>query len=184
VHACLTQHLADRLDSEPASVDDTVAVAIDVVDDHSDRDIADYLILGSSSAAAKNAADVFKISFARRSSRTSRSSSTIRVASSVVVPGRRPPSTSAYRTQPRRVSGCMPSCSATLTIAPDRVAGSLRASTAIRVARSRNSSGNYLGAAMTLILHGLRASIRPGAIHPEGQIYTLELQGRGMNRGV
>ena len=35
---------------------------------------------------------------------------------------------------------------------PDRVAGSRRASTAIRVARSRSSSGYFLGAAMTLIL--------------------------------
>ena len=33
-----------------------------------------------------------------------------------------------------------------------------------RTARSRNSSPYFLGAAMTLILHGLRASIRPGAI--------------------
>ncbi|MDN4175723.1 hypothetical protein QWY28_22370, partial [Nocardioides sp. SOB77] len=40
-----------------------------------------------------------------------------------------------------------------------------RSSTAIRVAHSRSSSGYFLDAAMTLILHGLRASTRPGAIH-------------------
>ncbi len=38
----------------------------------------------------------------------------------------------------------------------------------IRVARSRNSSGCFLGAPMTLILHGLRASTRPGAIQSIG----------------
>lgn len=41
---------------------------------------------------------------------------------------------------------------ATRASAPDRVAESCRASTAIRVARSRSSSGYFLGAAMTLIL--------------------------------
>jgi hypothetical protein len=96
--------------------------------------------------------------------RFSRSSSASRSASLVEVPGRRPPSISACRTQLRRVSGCIPSCSATRAIAPCFVSGSARGSTAIRVARSRSSSGYFLGAAMTLILHGLRASIRPGAI--------------------
>lgn len=68
--------------------------------------------------------------------------------------GARPDATtiSACRTQLRRVSGCMPSCSATRAIAPCFVAGSARSSTAIRVARSRNSSGYFLGAATTLIL--------------------------------
>src|SRR3954453_19163570 len=46
----------------------------------------------------------------------------------------------------------MPSWPATRASAPGRVAGSRRASTAIRVARSRSSSGYFLGAAMTLIL--------------------------------
>ena len=58
-------------------------------------------------------------------------------------------------TQLRNVTGCMPSCSATRAIAPGFVAGSARSSTAIRVARSRSSSGYFLGGAMTLILHGL-----------------------------
>ena len=68
------------------------------------------------------------------------------------------------RTQLRNVSGCIPSWPATREIAPGLVAGSCLNSTAIRVARSRNSSLYFLGAAMTLILHGLRASTRPGAI--------------------
>jgi hypothetical protein len=50
------------------------------------------------------------------------------------------------------VSGLMPSCLAIRASAPPRVAGSCRASTAIRVARSRSPSGYFLGAAMTLIL--------------------------------
>src|SRR5918998_1475053 len=55
-------------------------------------------------------------------------------------------------TQLRSVSGLMPSCAPICFNAPVLVAGSRRASTAIRVARSRSSSGYFLGAAMTLIL--------------------------------
>src|SRR3954451_10859174 len=55
-------------------------------------------------------------------------------------------------TQLRSVSALMPSCCPIRFNAPVRVAGSRRASTAIRVARSRSSSGYFLGAAMTLIL--------------------------------
>src|SRR5919107_1423653 len=55
-------------------------------------------------------------------------------------------------TQLRSVSGLMPNCSPIRFNAPDRVAGSRRASTASLVARSRSSSGYFLGAAMTLIL--------------------------------
>jgi uncharacterized membrane protein YbhN (UPF0104 family) len=79
-----------------------------------------------------------------RSSRFSRSSSISRCASSVVVPGRTPPSISAWVTQLRSVSGLMPSCPATRASAPALVAGSRWASTAIRVARSRSSSGYFL----------------------------------------
>ena len=64
-------------------------VLIDVVDDQRE---------GRSSSAAKKADALFKIAFARRSSRTSRSSSASRVASSVVVPGRRPVSISSSAT--------------------------------------------------------------------------------------
>src|SRR5215218_6064942 len=55
-------------------------------------------------------------------------------------------------TQLRSVSALMPNCSAIRFNAPVRVAGSRRASTASRVARSRSSSGYFLGAATTLIL--------------------------------
>ncbi|WP_241656374.1 hypothetical protein [Propioniciclava sinopodophylli] len=96
LHACFPQDPADRLDSEFTALHDAAAVSVDVVDDHRDRHLTGrYLILRSSSAAAKKAALVFRISLARRSSRTSRSNSLIRVWSSVVIPGRRPSSTSA-----------------------------------------------------------------------------------------
>src|SRR3954469_24050260 len=55
-------------------------------------------------------------------------------------------------TQLRSVSALMPNCAPIRFNAPVRVAGSRRASTASRVARSRSSSGYFLGAAMTLIL--------------------------------
>src|SRR5699024_10165463 len=57
--------------------------------------------------------------------------------------------TSAWTTQLRRVSRLTPSRSAVRAIAPSRAAGFWRASTAIRVARSRSSSGYLLGAAMS-----------------------------------
>ena len=71
---------ADRLDPEPLLV---------VVDVGAQRRN------GRSSSAAKKADADLRISFARRSSRTSRSSSAIRCRSSVEVPGRWPASTSA-----------------------------------------------------------------------------------------
>src|SRR5205807_151424 len=55
-----------------------------------------------SSSLAKYALSAFKISFARRSSRTSRSSSVIRCLSPDVVPGRCPPSISACCIQDRK----------------------------------------------------------------------------------
>ena len=81
---------------------------------------------------------------ALRSSRTSFSSSLIRCASSVVVPGRVPWSIWAFLTQVRRASGWTPSSSAILRIAPLARAGSANASNAILVARSRSSSGYFL----------------------------------------
>ena len=90
----LGQHTADRVDPE------LVAVGIDVLDDHRSR--------RSTSAATKNALAVRNISLTLRNSRFSRSSSAIRAASSLVVPGRSPPSTSACRTQVRNASGCTP----------------------------------------------------------------------------
>lgn len=122
------------------------------------------MILRSSSAAAKNAAEVFKISFARRNSRFSRSNSAIRAVSSLVGPGRTPSSISACLTHVRNASGWIPNWSAIRLIAPVAVAGSRRASNAILVARSRNSWLYFFGAATTLILPGMRASTEPGAI--------------------
>jgi hypothetical protein len=76
------QHLTDRLDSE------LLPLGVDIGDDYFNR--------RSSSAAAKNAEAVRRISFARRSSRFSFSNSAIRRRSSLVVPGRPPPSISAW----------------------------------------------------------------------------------------
>src|SRR5699024_4874673 len=82
---------------------------------------------GRSSSAAKKAEADLRIEFARRSSRTSFSSSIKRWDSLVVVPGRYPSSTSACTTQFLRVSGLIPSCSPTRRNVPDLVDGSRRA---------------------------------------------------------
>lgn len=88
------QHSADRLDP----VDGAVLV-----------DEGDHFSNGrSSSAWAKYADALRRISFAWRNSRTSRSSALIRSCSSVVGPGRLPWSRSACRTQFRSVSGLQP----------------------------------------------------------------------------
>jgi len=50
-------------------------------------------------------------------------------------------------------------------VRPDLLAGSAFASRTIRIARAHSSSGYFRGAATTLILRGLRASINPGAGH-------------------
>src|SRR5690606_20826026 len=86
------QHPADGLDPEPATVDDVVLVGVDE---------GDYLLEGRSSSAAKKLAARRKISFARRSSRTSCSRSRTRCDSSAVVPATRPWSISACLTQVR-----------------------------------------------------------------------------------
>ncbi len=89
--AMLGEHGADRLDPE------TGAVLIDVIEDQRSR--------RSSSAAAKNADAVFKVSFALRSSAFSRSSSLILTLISVGTPGRSPRSISSRLIHPRKVSG-------------------------------------------------------------------------------
>lgn len=101
-------------------------LGVDEPDLHGDR--------WSSSAAKKDAAD-FRIWFARRNSRFSRSSSAILAASDDVVPDLAPASVSACFTQVRDASGCTPSWSAIRLIAPLFEAGSRLASN--RVARSR-----------------------------------------------
>ena len=85
--AVLGQHPADRLDPEP------VPVSVDE---------GDYLCDWRSSSAPKKCAAALRISFARRSSFTSRSSSFIRARSSLVNPGRCPASVSALRTHCRK----------------------------------------------------------------------------------
>ena len=90
LHVVLGEHPADRLDPE------TFPVPVDVGADHLSR--------RSSSAAAKNAPDVRRISLARRSSPTSRRNRTSSVCSSLVVPGRTPASISVRSIQPRNVS--------------------------------------------------------------------------------
>ncbi len=80
LHAGVLQHSADRLDPNLAPIDHVGAMIVDV---------GHYLLVGRSSSAAKKAAEVFKMWLARRSSRTSRSSSASRCASLVVVPGPR-----------------------------------------------------------------------------------------------
>lgn len=74
--------------------------------------------VGGRTPLRKTAEAEFRIEFALRSSRTSLSSSVMPVGSSVVVPGRLPPSMSACRTRVRSASRLIPSCSATRVIAP------------------------------------------------------------------
>src|SRR5690606_3152752 len=93
------QDRADRLDSVH------LAVLIDEGHHHFGR--------RSSSACAKNADAFRKISFARFSSKFSRSSCLRRWRSSVVRPGRSPRSRSAWRTHRRKASTVQPSFSAT-----------------------------------------------------------------------
>jgi hypothetical protein len=83
------QRSADRLDPE------SFAMGIDV---------GDHFLVRPSSSVAKIIDADFKISFARRSSLTSRSSSFTRSRSSLANPGRWPASVSAFRTQIRNDS--------------------------------------------------------------------------------
>ena len=119
---------------------------------------------GRSSSAAKKADAVFKIAFARRSSRFSRSSSASRADRSVLPRAAAPASIWACLTQPRNVSRLMPSCSPTrLQAAGHRQLqlGIVNRSSTSRTARSRSSSGYFLGAAMTPSFRGINASTRP-----------------------
>jgi putative transposase len=130
----LGQHGADRLDVEP------VPVAGDVVDDHLSR--------RSSSAWAKNAALVLRISFARSSSATRFLSVRTSSGSLTRTDGARLPSArSASSTQFRSVAGFRsnsdPTCRRVPSLdSPD----SASRSRYIRTARSRNSWSYLLGA--------------------------------------
>ncbi len=66
-------------------------------------------------------------------------------------------------TQPRSVSGLIPSCCPIRGHAPTRVSGSCFASSTIRTARSRSSSGYFLGATIYIAPPSLTVSIKPGA---------------------
>ena len=101
------------------------------------------------------------------------SSCRIRAASAVVVPGRDPLSTWACFTQPRNVSGLIPSSSPIRWDAPDTDPADSAMSSTSRTARSRTSSGYFLGAAMTPTIRWLGASINLGAIHLPGWRFPL-----------
>ena len=93
----------------------------------------------------KKAAAAFKMSFVRRSSQFSRSSSAIRWTSSVEVPGRSPLSISVRLTQFRSVSAPMPNSPATRLTEPCRSPVCRRTSKTIFTARSRSSGGKFRG---------------------------------------
>jgi hypothetical protein len=119
---------ADRLDAAEA---DPV-----LVDEGYER------VCGRSSSAAKKDAAAFKISFARRSSAFSRSNALIRVASSVLIPGRAPASISAWRTQFRSVCAVpIPNFAAIDLIAASRDGYWSTVDRTRRTARSRRSAG-------------------------------------------
>ena len=121
----------------------------------------------SSSACAKNADSFRRISFARFSSRTTRSSSLIRCFSSVVSPPRRPVSRSACRTHFRNVSALQPIFDAIEAIALHWESHSLWCSNTIRTARSRTSGEYLIGLPMmTPILSSNGVSGKPGAVQP------------------
>ena len=124
--------VADRLDPEPSRPRRLVAMRVDVGHDHF-----------SVAVELRRAKKPTRSSGSRSPAAAHGSPAPAPRAAahrSCVVPGRRPSSISACRTQLRSVSGCIPNCSATRWIAPALVAGSCRSSTAIRVARSRSSS--------------------------------------------
>ena len=137
-----------------------------------------HLGLRSSSAWAKKAAALRKISLARLSSRFSRSSSLKRAASSLVVPGRFPVSTSILLSHERSVSGVQPIFAATDCIAAQRDLCSCSPVSTIRTARSR-TSGEYPGRLFHgLILSRKLASDKLGVIHighPKGGSLSFSL---------
>src|SRR5262249_668596 len=145
------QHAADRLDPVGAFV------LVDEGDHHFAR--------RSSSAWAKNADALRKISFARLSSTFSRWSRFSSARSSVVRPGRFPASRSAWRTHRRRDSSRQPNFSATDRIVAHCEGYSWACSNTMRTARSR-SSGEYLvPRGIGSILSRKEPSEKPGTIH-------------------
>nr|GFB76894.1 hypothetical protein [Tanacetum cinerariifolium] len=134
---CITPVARRRDLHHPADRLDTVGMAV-LVDKYPHG-----LKWRPSSAWAKNALARRRISFALRSSRTSRSSALMRSSSAVVGPGRWPVSRSCWRTQRRSVSGVQPILAAMDSIAAHCELYSLAASLTMRTARSM-TSGEYL----------------------------------------
>src|SRR5690606_31299280 len=116
----------------------------------------------SNSAWAKKAAAFRRISFARLSSRFSRSSPLIRSSSAVLAPGRLPSSRSACLTQRRSVSLEQPIFSAIDSIAAHCDGYSPSGSSTSRTARSRISREYLFASFMTPIPRKLRPPANPG----------------------
>jgi hypothetical protein len=169
--AVLGEHPADRRDSEP------VAVGVDERGHHGSR--------GSSTRAKKDDA-ASRISLARFSSRTSACSVLIEAASVLVVPGQRPSSIWARRTHPRNVSGTTPTFGAILFTAAfnDNDESSLIASATNRCARSRSSSGYFLGAGITPPFRGITPSTKPGAVHAAVELGLSNSKLEGLNSKI
>ena len=160
--AMLRQHPADRLDPELPTIDHIVAMLINETHERGD---------GRSSSAAKKADAVFKIAFARRNSRFSRSNSTNRRRSSVAKPrlgagvdlgllhpaAQRVP-VDAQLLPTRRQAPVTDSCSCS----------SAKRSSTRRTARSRTSGGYFFGADMTPPFRGINASTKAGTVHTHG----------------
>src|SRR5690606_26245899 len=145
------QDAANRLDPEQS------LVRIDVSDDHFKR--------RSSSAAAKNALAVLRISFARISSATSLRKALISSRSALVTPGFSLASTRARSTQPRIVSIGIPvkSCRCRSDARIDSPGTSCRRSKNIRMTRSFVSWSYLARMPHSLLSRGRRASIKARA---------------------
>ena len=122
---------------------------------------------GRSSSAAKKAEAVFKIAFARRSSRFSRSRSTRRRRSSGKTglgPGI---DLGLLDPAPQRVTvdAQLITDPAVRTGHRSCRSGSTSRSSTRRIALSRSSSGYFRGAGLTPPFRGINASTRPGAVH-------------------
>src|SRR6476620_9722056 len=119
----------------------------------------------SSSAWAKKADALRKISFARFNSRFSRSSSLSRSRSVLVTPARRPWSRSACRTHLRSVSAVQPIFDAIEPIAAHCESYSASCSNRRRTARSRTSGEYLFDVLIDPILSRIGVSGNPGAVH-------------------
>ena len=118
----------------------------------------------SSSAWAKYAAAFRKISLARRSSLFSRSNAFTRACSSVVIPLRRPASTSRRLIQLLNVWAAQPIFPAIAVIAAHWDLCSVSCSYTNRTARSRTSEGNRGRFAMTPTSHTLESPVNSGQV--------------------